>query len=371
MPAVVVLGVKDVLGSRTRATFTVGILVLAAATLTFQLVADSSMARYSVTPALVGEEPYPVYAFREGDGAMSPEDTASLIRSVPGVAASYTRVSYDGVAGGIPAQIRAVDGDYAAFDWALTAGRLPATDAEAAVGTVFADAAGVKPGGRLTVTMGERSFDVTVTGVFRSQADNTPPITVRASALAAAGVPIAPPRLFGILPEAGVSTSDLAASLARAADGRLDVVDAAGEVRRDMDEFRPVLYSLSLTMAAIAIGGTLAALMLATEERRREFGVLRAVGMTPGQVALSVTSGALLMAAAGLVLGVPLGFLLTTQLVKVIGDAAGIGTAPWVVPSAVSLALLAPLMAAVAVFGALLPAARAGRLQVVAAIRSE
>ncbi len=371
LPAVVVIGVKDTLGNRTRAVFSVAVLSLAAATLTFRAVADTSMDQYALTPSLIGEEPYPAYVFREAPDALTQQETEALLRTAPGVASFYTRASYDGVVGGVRSEVRAVSGAYQDFDWSLTSGRLFSGPGEAVVGSVFVAQSGARVGDALEATVGGATFKVTVTGINRSQSDNTPPITLHADTLAAAGVVPTAVRMTGVLPASGVSASRLAADLTLAAAGRLTVGDLTAEIRRDMDEFRPVLYSLSLMLMVIAVAGTLAALLLTTEERRREFAVLKAVGMTPVQVIVGVSSGAVLLAAAGLLVGVPLGFVLTTQLVKFIGDAAGIGAVPWAFPSAASMSLLVPIMAAVAILGALLPAARASRLRVTEALRAE
>src|SRR5262249_59005922 len=54
-------------------------------------------------------------------------------------------------------------------------------------------------------------------------------------------------------------------------------------------------------------------MQLSTRERYRELGVLKAIGLTPGQTVRSVIEGALALGALALVVGVPLGLALTAQ----------------------------------------------------------
>jgi ABC-type antimicrobial peptide transport system permease subunit len=101
---------------------------------------------------------------------------------------------------------------------------------------------------------------------------------------------------------------------------------------------------------------------------RRELAVLRALGMSPGDVRASVVWQGLLVASSMLLIGVPLGLAVGSAVWRAV--AAQLGMRPGLRPSA-WLVTIVPLTALIAVFAATLPAGRARRLRVAEALRVE
>jgi putative ABC transport system permease protein len=133
-------------------------------------------------------------------------------------------------------------------------------------------------------------------------------------------------------------------------------------------------FSLALAQQAVlglvAALGVVTALLISVLQRRRELGLLRAVGATRGQVVRTVLAEAMLMGLIGTALGVLVGLPLEWYVVRlVISEESGFAfpmAFPWseglvVGAAAVGLATLAGL----------LPALQAGRLNVVDAIAYE
>ena len=145
---------------------------------------------------------------------------------------------------------------------------------------------------------------------------------------------------------------------------RQEYVDAAGDGVQMVLSIVYVLLALAVVIALLGIANTLA---LATHERTRELGLLRAVGQTRGQLRAMVrweaVAIALLGTLGGLALGIPLAFLLTR-----LGSAVGIET------FALPLARLAVVLVVGGLAGVLAgvrPARRAARLDVLRAIAAE
>lgn len=152
------------------------------------------------------------------------------------------------------------------------------------------------------------------------------------------------------------------------------VVLTRKELRDEMISILHRLYSISyaqqLVVALVAALGVVTALLISVLQRRRELGLLRAVGASQGQVLLSVLAEAILMGVIGSVIGLMLGlplewFVLRFILVDETGFVFPIQV-PWA--AAGLLSLLAILIATLA---GLLPAVRAMHLHIADAIAYE
>jgi putative ABC transport system permease protein len=91
-----------------------------------------------------------------------------------------------------------------------------------------------------------------------------------------------------------------------------------GHIQQMMERFYTLVYAngcMALLVAFLGVANTLAISVL---QRRRELGLLRAVGATRLQVAWSVTAQALLIAILGLGLGVAIGVMLEEYVLKVL-----------------------------------------------------
>lgn len=128
-----------------------------------------------------------------------------------------------------------------------------------------------------------------------------------------------------------------------------------------------VLYGLLALAVIISLLGILNTLGLSVLERTREIGLLRAVGMTRGQVRQVVRLESVLVTLLGAVLGVVLGLVFGSVLVRLLEDSG-------IEQLSIPVGLLAAFVGVAAIFGVLAaigPARRAARLNVLAAITVE
>jgi putative ABC transport system permease protein len=122
-----------------------------------------------------------------------------------------------------------------------------------------------------------------------------------------------------------------------------------------------VLLSLSIVVSLFGIVNTL---VLTVFERTRELGMLRAVGMTRRQVRRMIRQESVITALLGAAFGIPLGILLAA----LIGAAINFGSFTIPVGTLIVFVLAAIIAGLVA---AILPARRAGRLNVLQALSYE
>ena len=132
-----------------------------------------------------------------------------------------------------------------------------------------------------------------------------------------------------------------------------------------IDGFLNFIYALLGMSIFIAVIGVVITLWLAVYERRRELGLLRAVGMTKRQVRRSVLWESMITGVVGVVLGTVLGVALGWIIVKAFED-EGLGVFELPIPTIVVAMVLALIFSALAAFIPARKASNADMLQAIA-----
>jgi len=145
--------------------------------------------------------------------------------------------------------------------------------------------------------------------------------------------------------------------------------DIAATYLAQHDKDFGIFYAILLLTVMLAAVGVLNAMVIAVLERRREIGLLRAVGLTGGQVArmLLVESGAfgVLGGLLGLALGLPLAVVCARALTALSHLDLSFELAPRALGAVLAGAVLVALLAV------LYPALRANRLKIAEVMRYE
>src|SRR5437899_6226447 len=325
-----------------------------------------------------------------GEGGLFPEDVAAAVGATPGVEAAAPCVKGAAFAeGGALLTVYGVDLTGDATERVYGA-RLEVDDPQAflarpdsiAVARPFAAARGLRPGDRLELTTpaGRRAFTVRglidADGVARAYAGNVAAMGLHAAEQLftrrglITGVDVV------VAPEADVRR--VAEAIARRLPAGLRV-EATAERQADL---RRVTESLRTALQALGLFGLVAAFLITFnrlstvfEERAWQLGVLRAVGVRASAVWRSLIGESLLVGAAGVALGIPLGIGLGRLLVPVIATASAVADT-LVAPPAVLVAEPGPLLLAgalglvTAVLAAALPAWRAARVAAAETMRT-
>jgi putative ABC transport system permease protein len=139
-----------------------------------------------------------------------------------------------------------------------------------------------------------------------------------------------------------------------------------GSIANEINKILNLVYVLLAMALVIALFGIANTLALSVFERTREFGLLRAVGMSRKQVRSTVRWESVLIALLGTTTGTAIGLGFGWALIKAIqGNGSGINQLSIPVGE---LSVIVALAAVAAVIAAALPARRASKLDVLKAI---
>ncbi|MEO7397007.1 MAG: FtsX-like permease family protein, partial [Ilumatobacteraceae bacterium] len=137
-------------------------------------------------------------------------------------------------------------------------------------------------------------------------------------------------------------------------DGRSDIIDQS----------LSFIYGLLALSVIIAVFGIVLTMLLAVYERRREIGLLRAVGMTRAQVRTTVRWESVLTSLYGAIVGVVLGIVLGYIIIVALKDQ---GLSTYTVPvNAIAFIVVAAFV--IGVLAAVIPAWRATKHDILEAI---
>ena len=131
-----------------------------------------------------------------------------------------------------------------------------------------------------------------------------------------------------------------------------------------VDGFLNFIYALLLMSVFIAVLGIVITLLLSVYERRRELGLVRAIGMTRPQVRSSIRWEAFVTAVLGVMMGVALGLAMGWVVVRALRDQ---GLDVFSV-SVASVAVFAVLAIVFAIAAAWVPASKAAKADILQAI---
>ena len=217
------------------------------------------------------------------------------------------------------------------------------------VSEAMVDLYGTTPGSIVVVPLGDQTMRFTVAGVWRDYARQQGAIAIeRDRYVALTGDVTVTSAALWLAPGTGPEQIRVALADTLAGPDRIELA-TPGEIRtasmQAFDRTFAVTYALELAAVVIGLVGmssSFAALVLA---RRREFGVLRHLGMTRRRVAAMLAAEGFAVSGIGLAAGVTLGVLISLVLIHVVNRQSfhwGMELAmPWVTLTALVLVVLA------------------------------
>jgi len=302
------------------------------------------------------------------EGGISPE-LATRLAALPEVAAVSAYRSTPGEVDGTSTMVDAVDTATIddVFDLQVSAGAITEVgDGTIAVSSGLASERGVGIGDTVTVRFAGDEVALRVAAVYDARFPEGGYL-VDNSTLEAHVTDQYDKKVFVSL-DGSVGADQARAALDEIVAGYpnaelLDQGGFVGDITAGIDAILNLVYGLLALAVVIALIGIANTLALSVHERRREIGLLRAVGMTRGQVRSTVRRESILISLLGTGLGTGLAVASAWGIVKALGE----DVTTFVVPPA-QLAVIAGLAAAAGVLAAFGPAHRAANLDVLDAL---
>ncbi|WP_248492350.1 ABC transporter permease [Tsukamurella sp. PLM1] len=308
-----------------------------------------------------------------------PPAALTAIEGVPGIGTKTVLYGVPARVGDDRVSVLGVDGDVTSvFNLTRASGDLTLRAGGMLVDDRTARERGWGVGSKVALgsAVGREKAAVTVTGIYEGKGGMlsgpvvaAPDLNVLYPPARGSSSPIVTPQSVYINAAEGTSVEALKERLRESVkpllvvnvDDQQDLKDQAGQAITAM---MGVLYALLGLAVVIAILGIINTLALSVVERRREIGMLRAIGLVRGQVRRSIYLESMLIAVFGAALGLVLGVLLGVSLVNALRD-EGLGSVvvPW--PTVIVMLVAS---AFVGVGAAILPAIRAARTPPLAAI---
>jgi len=241
------------------------------------------------------------------------------------------------------------------------------------INEAVADFFSLHPGDTLALPLNDRSVPFRIAGIWRDYARQQGAIVIERERYAAmTGDRTANDAAVWLAPNAAVA--DIKRQLERPIEAHALAIATPGEIRalslRIFDRTFAVTYALEAVAVVIGLTGLASSFGALVLARRREFGMLRHLGMTRREIGLMLATEGFVLSAIGLCVGLVLGFVISLILIEVVNRQSfhwGMDLhLPWL-----PLALLAFTLLALSTLTALASARRAMSVDAVRAVKDD
>jgi putative ABC transport system permease protein len=370
LPIVLAMGMNDLAAQPLRSLMTGFNLTLGVIGIVFGLTLNDTLNAYRTQPALMGlVHDAMVTRRRTSDGK-----TRHLLTRSSDVEAFYSEALLDAESQqGQSFQVRAVEGDLDAFPFRIQKGRFfqPNTF-EAIAGRGLLDWLGLEIGDELTLTFdGHSNRPVTwrIVGQYPEPTNEGEMMMVSLPAAAQRVRQVEPDTYFLKLTDSH-RTADLKRYLKDNSADDLNVMLIQQAIPDDVVYLQLAIFALAVILIGIALINVFNTSLLAMQEKTRDIGILKTLGMTPTQVLAMVNTSAGCLGLIAALVGIPLGFALTKSMLASLSQTYGFGSVH-VALNVLYIGLLIPLAVLVSMAGSILPGRRAASLSIVSVLRRE
>jgi putative ABC transport system permease protein len=370
LPITFILGLDDVFARPWRSGLTGLNLTLGVMGIVFGLTLNETLSAYKADPGLLGI----IYNAVVTRDQTSDSRTQHLLQTASGVEAFYGQNLVDAkTLGGQTFQLRAVEGNLAAFPFKIATGRFFQSNTyEAVAGQGLLDWLGLKVGDELTLILAEEdSRPVTwhIVGQY-AEASNAGQMLMVSLPMVARSIKHLKPTEYYLKLNTAADVTELKQYLqsGRHPDLTFTVIEQA--IPWSIFYLQVAIFTLAVILVGMALVNVFNTSLLAVQEKLRLVGVLKTLGMTPMQVVAMVNTTAGILGAGAVVLGIPLGLVFTQIMLTMLSNNFGFGEVE-VSLNLFYLLLLVPLMIGISMAGSFIPGRQAAAAPIINVLRRE
>ncbi|MGD8555095.1 MAG: ABC transporter permease [Anaerolineales bacterium] len=369
LPLPLLMGMREVMAQPGRALLMVIGLGTAVLTMVSGFTITSTLQAILSDPAQLGFEGD--VSIRRSE-YISEEAVRQLIDAQPEVASYYSERwrSFHFPGENVYYHARFREGDLDDFRFPVVEGRMFERHGEALAGYGMMTSRGLQIGDTVDILINDYPFSIEIVGLYRENSNNGRMMVFPSETLRLV-MPDFETFTFVIKLEPGSDPKAVADRFTEASNSLVDArTIGIGALPGNVASLPGIMTALTLVLAVIAGLGVSNIAWMTVQEHRREYGILKSVGMTPAQVVLSVLAGVSAMAVAAYMVGLPAGLMGIRALMNTVAISIGFGPLSlWT--SVIGIVLLLPGIALLAMLGAFIPAYRAGRTSPIEVLRYE
>jgi putative ABC transport system permease protein len=364
LPLAVVLGARAAFLRRLPAALTAGALAVSMAVITVGLGVAATVDDVQQHPADIGL----AGALTVSPGQLSPAAARKIIDADRDVAAAYPSVTVQALLPGETTTITTLGVGTSArpYPFHVAQGQLYHRPFQAVASQGLLDVLHARLGQLIEMPFGGVPVAFKIVGRIIEPEYGGQVLAYGIDTLAAAGA-ATPPVSYSLVLRPGVSAAAARARLLAASRGRLDVA-ATADPASQLGVVRLMLDGLLVILGLIGLTSVLTSSAVGLRDHLRDVGVLRAMGITPLQVTMSVVTSTTVLAVIGVAAGTAGGLALSSRLINLGAQAYGIGAGIARPPSPAATAAAVTVAIAATAATAVLPARRAARVPVAAAL---
>jgi putative ABC transport system permease protein len=359
LPPALVLGARDAFARRSPALLTFFGAALPMMLVTIGLGCWAALEDFERRPERIGQ----AASLEVRPGRLPAGEAERLIRSDPDVVAVYP----GGIINVLEANqtrsvlARAIGDSTRPYPFEVVEGRPIATSGEAVAGQGLLDLMGVRVGERVRITVGSTPLILRIVGRVIEPEQNGAVLSFGTDSLPAQ-YDWRPESYRLVLTPNADETSVRARLLAASRQG-LAVERVVNPAER-LAVIRMIIVALVAVLTLIGLANLLAARAIGLRDHAAELAALRAIGLTPRQVTMTLVVGSGLLVVLGVVGGGVTGALLSGPLIDLQGQASGVGAGIGRAPSVPALAMATAVAIAAGLLVLLIPARRAARARI-------
>jgi putative ABC transport system permease protein len=350
MPPAMVLGARAAFVRRITAILTIGGLAVPMLMITIGLGFWATLDQVQQHPAEIGL----AASVTVGPGALTIARTQALLRRDPDVEAAYRCVKAVALVPGETTTTTTLGMGTSArpYPFRVVQGHLYQAPEQAVATQALLSAFGVRVGQFVQMYFGGVPVTFRIVGrIIDAQYDGEV-LAYGLDTLAAEGAPT-PIGFYSLVLRPGVSPPAAAGRLLRMSGGRLDV-EQVTDPADQLGIVRAALAALIVVLALIALTSLLTASRVGIRDHQRDVQVLRAMGLTPGQVKTAVVVRTTVLAVVAVTIGVASGRIISSALISTVSQVYGLGAGLGMPASATALgAAIALAVGGAAAVGAL------------------